>query len=263
MIRNNKVKPKPVANVIRKEILLIFRNVNNTLFVTLVPVLITVQVLVYIFLAVRFAGTALLADTMIHGSLERWLLQFSVPANLPQKQQLEVFLFGQFPIYSLLIPCMVALSLTTFSIVEEKQTRTLEPLLATPVRTSELLLGKALAGLMPSIAMSLLCTGIFILGVLVMGRGGLIVWVLNPQWWMTLLLLVPLVSLLTFMLGVTGSSRAKDAKSAQNIAVVIVLPILGLVALQILGILMLSVFKLLFKTLLACSGRQPSFIKVL
>ena len=237
-------KPNPVANVMRKEWLLTFRNLSNILFITLVPVLITVQVLVYIFLTLRFAGAKLLMDTILGGAVERWLLQFNVPAGLTPEQQIEIFFFSQFPLYGLLIPCMVALSFATFSIVEEKQTGTLEPLLATPVRTSELLLGKALAGLLPAIAMSYLCTGIFLLGILVMGEGELIPWVLNPQWWISLFVLVPLVSLLTFMLGVTGSSRAKDANSAQNIAVVIVIPILAIVVLQVLGLVLFSVLRL-------------------
>jgi len=116
-------KPNPVANVMRKEWLLTFRNLNNILFITLVPVLITVQVLVYIFLALRFAGAKLLMDTILGGAVERWLLQFTVPAGLSPEQQIEIFFFSQFPLYGLLIPCMVALSFATFSIVEEKADR--------------------------------------------------------------------------------------------------------------------------------------------
>jgi ABC-2 type transport system permease protein len=245
MTRTKRTAPRPIANVMRKEWIITWRNPNNILFVTLVPVLITVQMLVYIFLAMRFAGAKLLFDTILQGAVERWLEQFSVREALSQEQQLLVFFFGQFPLYALLIPCMVSLSFATFSIVEEKQTRTLEPLLATPVRTSELLLGKALSGLIPSIIMSFFCTAVFLLGILAMGEGGLIHTVLNLQWWVSLFLLVPLVSLLTFMLGVTGSSRAKDSKSAQNIAVVVVLPIIGLVVIQVLGIVLFSLFKLL------------------
>jgi ABC-2 type transport system permease protein len=245
MTRTKRTAPRPIANVMRKEWIITWRNPNNILFVTLVPVLITVQMLVYIFLAMRFAGAKLLFDTILQGAVERWLEQFAVREALSQEQQLLVFFFGQFPLYALLIPCMVSLSFATFSIVEEKQTRTLEPLLATPVRTSELLLGKALSGLIPSIIMSFFCTAVFLLGILAMGEGGLVRTVLNFQWWVSLFLLVPLVSLLTFMLGVAGSSRAKDSKSAQNIAVVVVLPIIGLVVIQVLGIVLFSLFKLL------------------
>lgn len=49
---------------------------------------------------------------------------------------------------------MIAKNIATFSIVEEKQTKTLEPLLATPVQTWELLIGKALSGAIPAVIMS-------------------------------------------------------------------------------------------------------------
>ena len=237
-------KPRPILNVMRKEWTVVFRNPGNILFIILVPVLVTVQVLVYIFLALRFAGAALLMDTIFGKAAERFFVQFNITADLTPRQQIEIFFFGQFPLYGLLIPCMVALSFATFGIIEEKQTRTLEPLLATPIRTSELLLGKALSGLLPAIVMSYICTGLFFLGILIMGDGSLIRLVINPQWWLSLFLLVPLVSLLTFMLGVTGSSRAKDTQSAQNFAVVIILPILAIVALQVLGLVMFSLFRL-------------------
>ena len=245
MNRNNQNKRHPIAHVIRKEWLITFRSLNNTLFITLVPVLITLQILLYIFLVLRFAGADLILDSIIGRAIEKWLVQFSVPQGLSALQRLQVFFFSQFPIYQLLIPCMIAMSFASFSIVEEKQTRTLEPLLATPVRTGQLLLGKALSGLIPSIIMSYSCTVIFLVGVMVMGSRELLRWVLNPQWWLSLFVLVPLVSFLSFMLGVSGSSRAQDAKSAQNIAVVVILPILAIVALQILGFVVFSPAKLI------------------
>ena len=56
----------------------------------------------------------------------------------------RVLLLSQFKFFLLLIPTMIAVSFATFSIIEEKQSRSLEPLLATPVKTREVLLGKAL-----------------------------------------------------------------------------------------------------------------------
>jgi ABC-2 type transport system permease protein len=146
----------------------------------------------------------------------------------------------------LLIPVMTAVSFATFSIVEEKQTKTLEPLLATPVRTWELLLGKSLAGLLPSLILTWIVAGCFLAIITGIGWGDLIQYVVNKQWIISLVILVPLISLLAFMLGVIGSSRASDPKGAQNLAVVIVLPILAIVIIQLVGATVLVTRTLLF-----------------
>ena len=74
---------------------------------------------------------------------------------------------------------MVAISLATFSIVDEKLSGSLEALLATPVKTWELLLGKALAGAMPALLVTWICAALFILGVVGLGWGQLVQLVLN------------------------------------------------------------------------------------
>ena len=52
------------------------------------------------------------------------------------------FAVQQFLVFFLLMPAYIPLSIATFSIIGEKQARTLEPVLATPVRTVELLAGQ-------------------------------------------------------------------------------------------------------------------------
>ena len=61
------------------------------------------------------------------------------------------FAVQQFLAFFLLMPAYIPLSIATFSIIGEKQARTLEPVLATPIRTLELLVGKAIAALVPGV----------------------------------------------------------------------------------------------------------------
>ena len=49
------------------------------------------------------------------------------------------------------MPAYIPLSIATFSIIGEKLARSLEPVLAAPIRTSELLAGKAVAALVPGV----------------------------------------------------------------------------------------------------------------
>ncbi|MFW6125551.1 MAG: ABC transporter permease, partial [Chloroflexota bacterium] len=229
-----------IRNVLNKEWRVLFTDVNSTLLVTLLPVLIVGQALLVIWLVAELGGQAATAVPLFVASMAR--LSSAVPgvAALPAVEQFQVLLLSQLPFYLLLIPTMVAISFATFSIVEEKTTRTLEPLLATPVRTWELLLGKALAGALPAVLVSWACASIAVAGVLGLGWGHLLSMLLTPTWYLSLCLLTPSVALLSFLLGNIGSSRARDAKGAQNTSLAIILPVLVLVGMQLTGVVWFS-----------------------
>lgn len=244
MKEGNVMMRKRIINIIGKEWKTTFSNMNSALFITLLPLLITAQALFLIFLVIRFAGAEALVKTVLEKGMENWLTMFPVLEELSPIERFQVFFFDQFPFYLLLIPVMVAVSFATFSIIEEKQERTLEPLLATPVRTWELLFGKALAGTIPSLLITWFCAGLFLIGITGMGSGHLLKFVLNAQWFISIFILVPLFSLLAFMLGVIASSKANDPNAAQNIAIIVVLPILAIVGVQLIGFAVFTPIKL-------------------
>ena len=62
--------------------------------------------------------------------------------NLSTNGRVQLFIFQQFLIVFLLMPVTGAMALAAHAIVGEKQARTLEPLLATPLTTLELLMAK-------------------------------------------------------------------------------------------------------------------------
>jgi len=234
-----------LRNVIWKEWKGLLASTSSLLMVTLLPLVIVAQILFVIILVSTLISPGVLSASPLGNGLVQLLAIRPELAVLPLGQQFQVYLYLQLPLYLLLIPMMVANMLSTFSIIEEKQTRTLEPLLATPVRTSELLLGKALAGALPAVAMTWVSAALCLAGVAVIGPSSLLGFVLTPSWLVSLLLLTPLATLLSFLLGVIGSSRAADPKGAQNFALVEVLPFLALVATQVLGLLPLSPWALL------------------
>ena len=61
------------------------------------------------------------------------------PSSCRPTARVQLFLFQQFLMLFLLTPITGAMALAAHAIVGEKQARTLEPLLATPVTTLELL----------------------------------------------------------------------------------------------------------------------------
>jgi ABC-2 type transport system permease protein len=236
---------KRIRNIIKKEWEITFHNINSALFITLLPLLITAQVLVVIYLVIKFASGDALMSTILQAGVEKLVKMIPALSDLPSIEKFQVFFYLQFPIYLLLIPTMIANSFATFSIIEEKQTHTLEPLLATPVRTWELLLSKSLAGSIPAIIITWICTGIFLLGVTWIGPLHLLKFVLTSSWFISIFVLVPLITVLSFMLGVIASSRANDPKSAQNMAVVIVIPVLSIVGIQLIGLTVFTPLKLI------------------
>jgi ABC-2 type transport system permease protein len=225
-----------IRNILMKEWEVIFKDLNNILFVSLIPLLVIAEPLVFMWLANRFGGESIISSSLIQSAISKLMAEIPAAASLPAAQQFQVLLLSQFRFFLLLIPTMIAISFATFSIIEEKQSHSLEPLLATPVRTWELLLGKALSGAIPAILVCWVCAAIFFLGVAVMGWGNLITLVLTPSWYLTFFLLNPVIALLSFLLGVIGSSQARDAKSAQNLILFVILPVFALIAVQVTGI---------------------------
>jgi len=225
-----------LRNIVLKEWQVLFTDVNSALIVTLLPLLIVGQGILYIWLAYQFGGEDLIGSGLIQNALRNLAQAAPSVADLGAVDQLRVLLLSQFSFFLLLVPTMVAMSFATFSIVEEKLSGSLEPLLATPVRTGELLLGKALSGATLALIATWICAGIFVAATAAMGWGSLLHLVLSPSWFISLFLITPVVVVLSFVLGVIGSSRAKDAKSAQNGAVLVVLPVFALIAVQVTGV---------------------------
>ena len=127
----------------------------------------------------------------------------------------------------LFVPLVTATTIGANSIVQEKTTRSLEPLLATPITDTELLIGKALTPLVPGLVALWVCyTAIFavvdlaawpFVGTILLPNGPALfqMWIEGP-----VLALVGTFAILAI------SSWAKDARAAQQLSMVVVLPIL-------------------------------------
>jgi len=65
--------------------------------------------------------------------------------DLPAAALGQIFIFRQFVVFMLMIPVITALAIASHSIIGEKQTRSLEPLLATPITSVQLMVAKSLS----------------------------------------------------------------------------------------------------------------------
>jgi ABC-2 type transport system permease protein len=157
-----------------------------------------------------------------------------------QSELAGAFTVQQFLAFFLLMPAYIPLSIATFSIIGEKQARTLEPVLAAPVRTVELLAGKAIAALAPGVAAGWLTYLVFVgLASLVYGPN-LFGVVTDPSWLTGVFALGPAVGLSSVVTGVIVSSRVNDPRVAQQIGGVIIVPIIGVTLLQATGALLVG-----------------------
>jgi ABC-2 type transport system permease protein len=147
----------------------------------------------------------------------------------------------QFALLLLIMPLIIPNIIAAYSIVGEKTRRTLEPLLATPVSTWELLLGKSLAALLPALAITWLCAGVFIAGMaLVTLTGRVFAAIVSPAWLLVLILCTPLLALIAIAAAVAVSARVNDPRTAQQLSGVVVVPILLIFFGQLAGLLVLN-----------------------
>jgi ABC-2 type transport system permease protein len=147
----------------------------------------------------------------------------------------------QFALLFLLMPLFIPSIIAAYSIVGEKANRTLEPLLAAPVRTVELLLGKALAALIPAVALTWACGAVFAAGIAGVALSARVfAAIVTPAWLILLLACAPLLSLIAIAASVAVSSRVNDPRTAQQLSGVVVVPILLIFFGQLAGVLVLS-----------------------
>ncbi len=170
------------------------------------------------------------------------------------KQELGQALVGkQFTLMFLMIPLFIPTFIASYSIVGEKMHRTLEPLLAAPIRVWELLLAKSLAALIPALVISYGFGAILIVGLkYIVITPNVYNAVITPGWLMIFLVCTPLMALIGITATVAISSRVNDPRTAQQVSAVAIVPIIVLVFGQLTGVLVLSpVVALLFSVLLA------------
>ena len=150
------------------------------------------------------------------------------------------FAVQQFLVFFLLMPAYIPLSIATFSIIGEKQARSLEPVLAAPIRTGELLAGKAIAALVPGVLAGWSTYVVFVVLASIVYGPALFGVVTDGSWLAGVFLLGPAVGLSSVVAGVIVSARVNDPRVAQQVGGVIIVPIIGLVLVQATGTLLVG-----------------------
>jgi ABC-2 type transport system permease protein len=160
--------------------------------------------------------------------------------HLSPSARVQLFLFQQFLMLFLMTPITGAMALAAHAVVGEKQARTLEPLLATPVTTGELLVAKVLGALLPTLAISLAGLGLYLGGIVAMAAPGVAAAMLSRRTLLLVALIGPASALVSLQAAIIISSRVNDARTAQQFGVLIIIPLAAVLVAQFTGSLWLS-----------------------
>jgi len=239
---------RAIRAVMRKDLSLVLKHRMVWLPIILVPALLFVLMPTILLSLPRFLDPSEFATDDLEPLLQSMpdALRSQI-AGLSDLQQFMVlsssYIFA--PMF-LIVPLMVSSVLAADSFAGEKERKTLEALLYTPITDSELFVAKLLVGFLPALAVDV---GSFVLyglvvnlcGYSVMGR----IFFPTPTWWPLVFWLGPGVSVVGLGVTVLMSSKAKSFMQVQQTSGVLVLPIVFLMIGQLAGLFFLGIGVLL------------------
>ena len=124
------------------------------------------------------------------------------------------------------IPSIVPSMMAAYAVVGERVQGTLEPLLTTAITSEELIVGKALAALVPSLAVAYGMYGAFVVITELFAQPAVAAAVLPWPYVAAQLGFTPLIAVLSIWIGFGISTRVSDVRVAQQLSVLSTLPVL-------------------------------------
>ena len=207
-VRSGRIDATRVRAVVRKEVTDYRRNRFVLVTMTVLPVVFLVNPIVNIFTA---------PTGVSHSFLDARV--------------------GSTMLFLLLVPVILPATISAASIVTEREQGTLEPVLTTPVRSEELLIGKALAALIPAVGIAYTMLGVFLLAVKLFAHQQIADVVLEGPRILAQVLFVPLLAGWAIWAGLAVSVRANDVRVAQQLGTLASLPPLAVTALMAFNVI--------------------------
>jgi len=206
--------------------------------------LIIVPVMMTVVLPVVFLLTIVFVPEDSPDMAEMMTLLGSMPLNEGsslREMLINIILNYILPLFFLLIPIMASSVMASSSFVGEKEKKTLETLLYSPLALKDIFNAKISASFLLSMTVSILSftamiivfeTLLFILtGAFAMP---------NINWVIMMLLASPAAALISINLIVRGSAKSQSSEEAQQSSLFLVLPVILLITGQFTGIMMLG-----------------------
>ncbi len=223
-----------IKTILRKEWAEVFKNRMVLFTIIFMPLMMTALPLIILY-ATR--------DVSVGDFTSEMPPQFSkfCPENLTGGECFQLYMVTQFMLMFMMIPLIIPVNIAAYSIVGEKTTRSLEPLLATPITTAELLTAKNLSATIPAVLATWIGFIIFAIGAgIIASSRNLVLALLDPLWLIAIFVVGPLMAVLSVNFSIMVSSRVNDPRVAEQLSAVVILPLLLLFFGQISGFILLS-----------------------
>jgi ABC-2 type transport system permease protein len=233
---------KHIKTIIDKEWAEVFKNRMVLFTMIFMPLIFTILPLAMLY----FTGQGM--DEMAAASTADVPVEFlSVcTGDMTGGECMQIYVVNQFLLMFMMLPVIIPVTIAAYSIVGEKATHSLEPLLATPVTTFELLAGKSLAAALPAIIVGWVSFGAFLLALPVIGVSQVVIgYIAGPTWLLAILVAGPLMAIAAVNFAIYISSRVNDPRVAEQISVLLVVPILGLIFAQLAGMIVINLLVML------------------
>ena len=231
--------------LIKKDIKDIFRSKTLLTTMIIIPIVFTI-----IFPTIVLGGALFFDAEKIAGNDGQKLIDAvlknttgeGISSYTLEQQIIYIFINFILPTLFLLVPIITAMTVAANSFVGEKENRTLESLLFSPISIKTLFLSKILASLIPPLIVSII--SFVACGVIINSLGyplfGELIFP-SGNWVALITCLSPMVILLSVLLNILISARVKTYQEAQNLGGVIVLPVIAMMIGQVSGLFLLGV----------------------
>ena len=233
---------KHIRTIINKEWAEVFKNRMVLYTMIFLPLIFTALPLIMLFVTSQGmddVNSAVAADVPA-GFLP------ACSENMSGSDCMQIYVMNEFLLLFMMMPVIIPVTIAAYSIVGEKATHSLEPLLATPISTTELLAGKSLAAALPAIIVGWLSFGVFLLALPLIGVSKAVIgYIAGPTWLLAILVAGPLMSIAAVNFAIFVSSRVNDPRVAEQISALLIIPILGLLFAQVAGVIVINVMVML------------------
>jgi ABC-type Na+ efflux pump permease subunit len=203
-----KVNTRLVRAIVTKELREFRRNRSMVVGMAIIPIVFSIQPLVAVFTLTSSASEPLRHEHVL-------LYMLGIPA---------------------LVPSLVA----SYSVVGEREQGTLEPLLTTPIRREELLLGKALATFIPAGIVAYAVFALFLVCVELFAQPGVAAALIHPSDVVAQVVFTPLLAGWSIWVAIVISTRSNDIRVAQQLSTVASLPSVAVAVLIALNVIEVS-----------------------
>ena len=132
---------------------------------------------------------------------------------------------GHVLLYMLALPVLTPAMLAAYAVAGEREQGTLEPVLTTPIRREEFLLGKALAVLAPSTGIAYAVFAFFLAFVALFAHPAVASAILQGRDILAQVLFTPLLAAFSVWVGIAISTRSRDVRVAQQLSLLGSLPV--------------------------------------